>query len=109
MSESELSALKGKVMIAADTQDVCGRGFRKPGINIIENLNIFPLKTAKISAVNENIAIGNGDLPVLSMGIGDDAERCHFVCGLMCESRHPISLGAVCAYAEFSHAPNAGK
>ena len=79
MTESEFSVLKQEVMVAADTKDVsCGR-LGKPRINIIEGLNIFTLETAKVAAVNQNIAIGDAYFPMLSMRISDDAEGCHLI------------------------------
>jgi hypothetical protein len=79
VGKPELFSLKKEVMIASDTQDVLRGRLGKPAIDIAERPQIFLLKTAKIAAMNQDIANRDGDLPMLSVRISDDANGCHFL------------------------------
>jgi len=65
-------------MIATDTQDVLRGRLGKPGIDIIKGLKIVALETAEIAAMNQNIANGYPDLPMLSVRIRNDTKGCRF-------------------------------
>lgn len=74
MSESELSALEEEVMISANTYNVPRRQFREPRVHVFQSLQVCSMETAKITAVNQNIASRDGDRTMLSMGVRDDAK-----------------------------------
>jgi hypothetical protein len=61
-------------MVTADTNHMLRWNLGKPDIDIIKSLLVLLLEAAKVSAVNENIALRNGQLSVLPMGISDYAE-----------------------------------
>ena len=74
MGEAELSALKEEIVITSDANHMLRWSLGKPNIDIIKSLLILLLKAAKVSAVNQNIAFRNGQLPVLPVRVGDYAE-----------------------------------
>jgi hypothetical protein len=78
MSKAELSALKEKIVVPPDTDDMLCRSLCKPDVGVIESPLVFTLEATKVSAVDENIALGNYQLPMPAMRIRDYAERCHF-------------------------------
>lgn len=53
------------------------QGFREPGVHIGERLEVLVLETAEISAMNEDVAVGNLHRAMGAMRIRNDAERGH--------------------------------
>jgi len=74
----KLFALQQKVMISANAQDVVGWTLGKPRNSVAKRLLILLPETAKISAMNQNIALGDRDLAVIAMRIGDGADGNRF-------------------------------
>jgi len=77
--ELEFTMLKCKVMIASDTHNPLCRRLREPAVSIIERWDFGTLETAKVPAVNQDVAIGNGYLSMFAMGVRDDAKGWHLV------------------------------
>jgi len=78
MCKAEFSALKEKIVIPSDADDMLGGSLGKPDVGVIEDSLVLTLKATKVSAVDEKIALWNHQLPMPAMGIRDYAERCHF-------------------------------
>jgi len=72
--EAKLSALKQEVVIPADADHMLRRCLSKPDINVLKCLFVLTLEGAKISTVNQHIALRNRQIPMLTMRIRDDAE-----------------------------------
>jgi hypothetical protein len=53
MREAELPALKEKIMITPDTNDMLCRSLSKPDVGIVKGSLLFTSETAEVTAVNE--------------------------------------------------------
>ena len=61
-------------MISSNTDHMPYRRLSKPSIDIVESLLVFILKATEVSAVNQNIALGNRQFSVPSMCVRDYTE-----------------------------------
>jgi hypothetical protein len=90
VGKRELAGLEEEIMVPADADHVLGRGFGKPAVGILKGPLVLLLDIAEIPAVDQEVTRRNGDLPVLPMRVGDDAEGFHFLmkwqCRLACSS-----------------------
>ena len=78
MLKPEFAILKRKSVISSNADNVFCRRLRKPTITIFKRFVILLLKTAEISCVNQNIALGYINLPMLSVGIRNETDFAHF-------------------------------
>lgn len=77
VNKLKVFVLQREVVIPADAEDALRRGFREPGVHIGERLEVLVLETAEISAMNEDVAVGNLHRAMGAMRIRNDAERGH--------------------------------
>lgn len=77
MSKVELAVLQHEVVIAADAHHFIGRSFGEPGIHIFKRGMVVVPEIAEVTAMDEQVAGRDGDLPMFLMGVCEDAEGDH--------------------------------
>ena len=64
-------------MVSTDADNMGGRRFGKPLVNVLKCFRVLALEAAKVTAMNEQVTRRNGKLTVTSVGVCNDANLGH--------------------------------